>query len=287
MPRLLLAALAAAAALALGACGGDDDAGGADARELLDAAYSTDVRTADVDLDASLELAGVPLPGPLTLTLRGPYESRGATRLPLLDWDLEASGVGERFTGGVVVAAANAFLRFQGETYEVGEDALREFQRESREGPQSFDELEVDPLDWVRDPEVDGEETIAGTATTRVTAGLDVRPMLEAFNRFGARDEAFSDEEIDQIAGAVREVRFTSYVADADRTLRGVDVRARFTVPEALRGDVGGVRGGTLSVRLRLSEIDEPVTIEPPDDARPLDELFERLGLGSGLLTPA
>ena len=287
MPRVLLAALAAAAALALGACGGDDDAGGGDALELLRGAYSEEVRSGTVDLRASLALAGVPLPGPLTLSLRGPFQSRGATRLPLVDLDVEASGVGERFTGGLVLVAGNAFISFQGETYEVGEDAVREFERDSQEGPESFDELGVDPLDWVRDPEVDGEQTVGGTPTTRVRASLDVRPLLEAFKRFGPREDALSDEQIDELAGAVRVIRFTSYIADETPRLRRVDASIRFEVPDAQRENFGGVQGGTLDLRVGLGPLDGPVRIEPPDDARPLDDLLERLGLGPGLLQPA
>src|SRR4051794_36649220 len=95
----LLIALAGLAAV-LTACGGSSPA---DVKDTLDQAFSTPVKSANVNLDVSLKLDGVKqLNGPVKLSLQGPYESGGGQTIPKADWDISASASGQNFSAGFV-----------------------------------------------------------------------------------------------------------------------------------------------------------------------------------------
>ena len=69
---LSLVALALAAAV-LAACGGQSSR---DAKDTLDKAFSTPIKSARIDLELTLKLDGVKqLNGPIKLSVQGPYES--------------------------------------------------------------------------------------------------------------------------------------------------------------------------------------------------------------------
>jgi hypothetical protein len=112
---LLLVALASVAALALSACGGGDNGGSGDAKALLKDAFQTPIKSANVSLDVSAKIDGVAqLSQPISVKLTGPYESQGQQKVPKLDWNVNVSGGGQTFSGGLISTGDNAFVNFQG-----------------------------------------------------------------------------------------------------------------------------------------------------------------------------
>ena len=183
---LLLTIIATLALAAVGVgCGGDDGGGGSDdASALLEKAFATEVDSADLKIDVSADLEGVPqLSGPVSLTIDGPYKSQGKKKLPLFDWDIKAQGAGQSFSGGLVVTADNAFVEFQGTTYEVGTELFTQFasqiEQQSTEGPQSLKALGVDPAEWLSEPDVEDGDDIGGDATQVVTGDVDVERVVK------------------------------------------------------------------------------------------------------------
>ena len=78
--RTLLALTLAAIAPALAACGGGSSSSVTD---TLNKAFSTPLKSANVNLDVQLSLNGVKqLQGPVKLNLQGPYESGGKSVSP-------------------------------------------------------------------------------------------------------------------------------------------------------------------------------------------------------------
>jgi hypothetical protein len=285
------------AALALAGCGGGDDGGGGksqSAMRLLDRGFATDVDSGVVTLEAELEVEGGQVEGPFRLELEGPFRSTGGpTTMPELDFAFRATGAGQEFGGRVIATRENSWVEYEGESYEVGEEfwsrLLESLENPPPGEPETFAEAGVDPLDWVRDVEEAGEEEVGGVATTRVTGRLDPGRMLRDSNRLpGAR---LPDEDIRQVDEALGEVDFEAWIG-ADDIWRRVLVETDFDVPEKDRDAFGGLRGGSLSFDLRLDDPNEPVEIEGPTEARPIDELLRRLGippealLGPGFTQP-
>jgi hypothetical protein len=292
--RLAAAALAALA-LALAGCGGDDGGSGADAENLLKRGFATDVDTGVASFAMELEVRGVEgLDGPLRLELDGPFRAAPSpTEMPDLDMDFEASGAGQTYAGHVIVTRENGWVEFRGETYEVGEELwarVIEFLRQSNEGrPNTFGAAGVDPLDWVEDAETDGEEEVGGTPTTKVTGKLDVEALLRDSSKIST--ERLPESTLREIDDFVDDVDFAAWIGDDD-IWRRLEAETEFEVPEADRDSLGGMEGGRFSLDMELADPNEPVDIEGPAEARPIDELLRLLGippealLGPGFAQP-
>jgi hypothetical protein len=290
------AALLAVVALALAGCGGDGDSGSSeDATALLKRGFATDVDTGVLTFETKLELRGVEsVDGPLRLRLEGPFRAAPSpTEMPDLDMDFEASGAGQSFTGHVIVTRENGWLEYGGETYEVGEELwarVIEFLRQSNEGrPNTFGEAGVDPLDWIDEAETDGEEEIGGTNTTKVTGKLDVQAFLRDSSKIST--ERLPEGTLRDVDEFVDDVDFEAWIGEDD-IWRRIRADTEFDVPEEERDSLGGLEGGSVSLDMELAEPNEPVEIEGPAEARPIDELLRQLGippealLGPGFATP-
>ena len=283
------------AAVALAGCGGgnDEEAGG-----LLERGFSTDVRSGVASVDAELDLEGIDgIEGPLRLALEGPFEVAGGdpTDLPDLDMDFRASGAGQEFTGRVVLTRENAWVEYGGSTYEVGEELWTQVRRaldEQGQGqPETFAEAGLDPLDWVDGAEVEGEERVSGVRTTKVSGTLDIEAVLRDSNELSG-GERLPESTLGDVEDVIEDVEFEAWIG-ADDIWRRLATEAALDVPEEERDSVGGLERGSLSLEVELDEPNEPVEIEEPQDARPLDELLRRLGvppevlLGPGFAQPS
>ena len=184
-------ALLAVVLLAAGGCGDDDGANSESAAQLLERGFATDVDTGVLSLEAELELDGGPVEGPFRFELEGPFRAADSpTQLPDMDMAFRAGG---EYKGRAIVTRENAWVEFQGETYEAGEElwarAREALEEESRGEPETFADAGVDPLDWVTDLEESGEEDVRGALTTKVTgrrrAGSVVELMMYVLTASG------------------------------------------------------------------------------------------------------
>lgn len=292
MPRRPLATLAALAVLAvptLAACGGDDG-GSADARDLLDRAFSTPIESGRLDVAAEVQVDGVErLDDPIRLQLRGPFAGATGQGIPRLDWDVSFSGAGLSLSGGLVVTADNAFVEFQGTDYEVGEERFAGFEeRLERDGRErTLADLGIDASDWVEEPEVEGDEEVAGAETTKVAGTVDVLAVVddlaEAAEKTGgdAAPLELTDEQREQLEDVVEDAAVEVFVAKDDGTLRRLSLDVEFEVPEDQREDVGGAEGGSASLDVTLAGVGQEQPIQAPEDAKPLSELLSRFGIGA------
>ena len=290
---LLLVALASAAALALSACGGGDDGDSGDAKALLKSAFSTPIKSANVSLDVSAKVDGVPqLSEPITFKMTGPYETQGPKKVPKLDWDINVSGGGQTFSGGLISTGDNAFISFQGNNYEVGEQLVQQYEQQlgqQTQNPTSLKQYGVDPANWVRDAKEDGEEDVAGAATTKVTGTLDVEKMLNDVNTLvekagpamgQSNTQKLTPEQIQQVKNVVKDPTFEAFVAKDDKTLRRLSATINFEIPEDQRAQANGATGGNVKFSLQFANVGQPAQVTAPTDAKPLSELQSQLGQG-------
>jgi hypothetical protein len=281
------------AVVALAGCGG----GGSpdEARDLIDRGFATDVRSGEFSASAEIQLSGLgALAGPLRFRLEGPFQGGSSTTLPDMDLEVRASGMGQSFAGRFVMTRANAWVEYEGTTYEAGEAVRADLQRtiEARgDEPMTLAEMGLHPHRWLDDLETEGGEEVAGDDTTKVTGTLDLGVLLREMNRFSP-EGPLPPATLRQVEEAFEEVRFAAWIGEDD-IWRRVSVETRFEFPEELRDSAEGISGGRLSLEMRLDDPNEPVEIEGLGDGRPLDELLRRLGippealLGPGFAQPA
>jgi hypothetical protein len=281
------------AAVALAGCGG----GGSpeEARDLIERGFATDVRSGEFSAGAELQLSGLgALAGPLRFTLEGPFGGGSSTTLPGMDLEVRASGVGQNFAGRFVMTRENAWVEYEGTTYEAGEALWADLQRAIEpqgDEPMTLAEMGLHPHRWLDDLETEGGEEVAGVDTTKVTGSLDVAVMLRELNRFSP-DGPLPRGTLRQVEEAFDEVRFEAWIGEDD-IWRRVSIETEFEFPEELRDSAEGISGGRLSLEMGLDDPNEPVEIEGLGDGRPIDELLRGLGippealLGPGFAQPA
>jgi hypothetical protein len=272
-------ALLAAAVLAAAGCGGEDNDEGPSG--LLDRGFATDVDSGVLSFEAELELEGGGLDGPFQLELEGPFRSAETiNEWPDMEMEWVASGAGEQYEGRLVTTRANAWIEFEGVTYEIGEPLWRGLlsglEQYNRTEPDTWEELEIDPLDWITGARSAGKEDMGGDATTKVTGSLDADRMVRDLNELPG--DRFTESELQTMEDVVGDTDFQAWIGEDD-IWRRLWIESELRVPEADRDSVGGIRGGKLSLDFRLDDPNEPVEIEAPGDGRPIDELLSRLGL--------
>ena len=286
------------AALALASCGGGDDK--EDVQDLLDKAFSTSIKSANLKVDASVQLKGSPgLDRPVRISATGPFRTN-PKKLPSVDIELKigTDGGGQTVTTGFLSTGDRAFVKFQDVYYEQPRAQVAQANRsiarnQGKRG--SLRALGLDPRSWLAEAKDEGEEEIAGVTTRHVSGRLDVEAVMRNLNEFvrksgaalgGATGQAppqpLSEEDISQVSEVVRDPVFHVYVGEDDDTIRRVAGKIEFDVPEANREALGGIQSGAIEFEVELSDVNGDQQIEPPANARPLSALTDSLG-GTGV----
>jgi hypothetical protein len=279
-------------------CGGGNDK---DAQALLRRGFAAPINSANVTVDISAQVNGVPaLSKPIRVKLAGPYQTNGPKKLPSLNWDLSLSGGGQTFSAGFITTGDNAFVNFQGTNYDVGAQAVAKLNQQLAQrnptGRTSLKQFGIDPIDWVTNASDEGESTVAGVTTKHVSAGLDVSRLFNDLNKSitqargavpGAAPPAkLTQAQIDQIKNVVHDPKFDVYVGKADGKIRRVSLNLDFEVPKSSQSSTRGISGGNVSVSVEFAAVGEPQHIAAPTGAKPISQLTQQLG-GLGGLTGA
>jgi hypothetical protein len=278
-------------------CGGGGSGSSKDARALIDTAFKHSITSADMTLNIQAKIDGIAqLSQPISLKVAGPYQSNGKGKLPSFNWTVSVSGGGQAFSGGVISTGDNAFVNFQGTNYEVGAAKVAQANKQlaSQAGTgKSLKDYGIDPQAWVQNPQDKGTESVNGTDTTHVQAGVDVTKMVTDFNKtiaqaggaMGANAPAqLTPDQISKIAQVVKDPKLDIYVGKSDSTIRRLSVSVGFDIPSASRAQFQGASGGTLSFSIDFAKVGQTQTITAPANARPIAELQQQLGgLGGGL----
>ena len=286
---IVVAALVLVAAL-VSACGGGSST---DVQSTVDKAFSTPIKTARIDLEASLTLDGVKqLNGPVKLSVQGPYESGGSQTIPKADWDVAASASGQNFSAGFISTGDNAWVGFQGQNYEVGKQAVAQVNQQIKQAAgqnkqQGLSEFGIDPRSWLKDAKDEGDQKVAGAETKHVSAALDVGKFLDDLNRLVQKTGGtarITASQRKQLEDSVKDPRFDVYVGKDDNVIRRLSADLSFTIPSDKQAQVGGLKSGTLSFSIEFANVGKQQTITAPANAKPLSELTTQLGGLGGVL---
>ena len=287
------------AALGLVSCGGGDDK--ENVQDVLDKAFSTSMESADLKVDASIQLKGSPsLDRPVRITATGPFRTNDA-KLPSVDVELKVGtdGGGQTITTGFLSTGDRAFVKFQDVYYEQPASQVAKAnkaiaQNKSERG--SLKGLGLDPRSWLGEAKDEGEEEVGGVKTRHVSGTLDVEAVMRNLNEFvkksgGALGDAtgqatpqpLSAEDIRKVSDVVKDPTFNVYVGEDDDIIRRVAGKIEFDVPEASREGLGGVQSGKVEFEVEFTNVNGDQEIEAPANARPISSLTRSLGGTPGL----
>ncbi len=298
-PILLLVLLASA--LVPAACG--DDPGDEDPTEVLEQTFGErkDVKSGRLDASIKIDVKGIrELQKPVTLALRGPFQSAGGSRLPKFDFELDIDSGGQSVTAGAINTGDKGFVRFQGQNYAVPDALFKQFRDgyaetarcndEKGSGSGTFRALGIEPRRWLASATNEGTEDVGGAETIHIASRVDVPKFLEDVNRVLARTDLQQDDPCDDdekepakptgrqlneqqrkaIADAVKDARVDVWTGADDKIMRRVNVELRFAASKG--------RSGTVRLDLSIGGINDDQRIAAPKDSKPLDDLLAQFG---------
>ncbi len=286
-------------ALALASCGGGDDQ--EDVQSLLDKAFSSSIKSANLSVDATIQVKGSPgLEKPLRITATGPFRTN-EDRIPSADIELKIGndGGGQTITTGFLSTGDRAFVKFQDIYYEQPRAQVARANRSiaqntSKRG--SLRGLGLDPRTWLAEAKDVGEDEIAGVKTRHIAGKLDVESVMRNLNEFVRRSgktlgqttgqpppQPLSTEDIQMVGEVVHDPTFNVYVGEDDDIIRRLSGKLEFDVPEESRASLGGMQSGSIEFKIEFADVNGDQEIEAPAHARQLSSLTRSLG-GSGAL---
>jgi hypothetical protein len=296
--RLVLLLLLVVGGCTLASCGGGDDRESVE--DLLDKAFSGEIHSADLKLEAEVELKGL-VKDPIKIDAEGPFRTNEG-KLPSADIELRvgSGGGGQTVTSGVLTTGDRVFLKFQDVYYEQPPEQVRQANRAlaKKKGGRPLSELGLDPRSWLAEAKDEGDAEVAGVDTNHVSGTLDVASLMRNLNKFVRRSATalgsgqdgaprLTEADIQELTDAVKDPSFDVYVGKKDNLIRRVSGRIEFDVPEADQAGLGGLKGGSIVFSVELRDVNGDQQIEAPTHSRPLSKLTDSLGsaidaLGAG-----
>ncbi len=295
---LFVALVALSATLA--ACGGGG--GSSDPQSIVDEATLKGVESGDLDLSAKVGIEGQK-PGNLDVSLSGPFQSESEAEWPELDLAFAAKGSvgGKKIDreGGLTLLGDRAYVGYEGTEYEVDATTFNIvkslIKRQSGQGGSNevsacqgvLSELEIsDLVDHLKD---EGSAEVGGTTTNKVSGDLSTSGALEAFSdlvgdpacaeQLSAAGALPSVAELGKakstVKNAIESAHVVLYVGD-DHIIRRIVAQATIEPP---KGSKESAKKVDVDIDMTLTGVNEDQTISAPGNAKPLSDLFLKLGI--------
>lgn len=239
-----------------------------------------EIRSGELSVRVLASPSGEPLERGAGFLVDGPFAlPERAGQLPSADVDYTRVAGPKRATVGVVSTPRAAFVRVDGQAYELPPERERELRSAagSPEGSSGLERLRVDS--WIKDPDLSSGPPVDGAETDRVTSSVDVvraaNALLAAGSETRSEGPAIAGQDARRLEAAVRSARLELLTGTEDRLLRRMvlDLDLEADTPAALRERLGALGGARFRLELEVGAPNRPVRVEPPRDAQPASAL--------------
>jgi hypothetical protein len=285
------------------ACG-STSSGSGDAQSLLRQTFTGPhtVRSGILNFNLALNPSGSrTLTTPITLGLGGPFQSRGAGKLPASKLELTINALGHHGQLGIVSTGSNGYVTLGGSAYRLPATDFHKLASSFSSaaaggGTGGLSKLGINPLHWLTQPAVVGSETVGGASTTHIRAHVNVDALLGDLNTFlhkasatGATGSAalpttISPATRQKVASAVRNATVDVWTGSNDKTLRKLSVSLDIPVTGQISTQLGGLNTAGISFSLQYANLNQPQTISAPGHIHPFSGFANRMkGLSSQL----
>jgi hypothetical protein len=285
---------------ALAACGGSSSS---DPQSVVEEATLKGVESGKIKLALGVNVQGEK-GGKVDVDLSGPFQSEDEAEYPELDLAFSARGTlgGKDLDreGGVTLLGNKAYVAYEGTEYEVDSTTfnfIKSTLKQQGGGQGQSSEIaacqeaagELEISDFVENLKSDGSADVGGTSTTKVGGDLDAPGAIEAFSKL-VEDPTCSEQlsaagplpsaaELDKAKSTVRDslesAHVDLYVGD-DHIVRRISAQATIEPPKSSKA---GAKKVELDLDLTLTGVNEEQTISAPSNAKPLSNLFLKLGI--------
>jgi hypothetical protein len=294
--RAIVPALVALTALAVAACGSSSSSTG-NAQTLLQQTFSGAHKVSSGVLNFSLSLSPVgssTLKGPISLSLGGPFQSRGKGQLPKSNFNIDVSALGHHGQLGIVSTGTNAYFTLQGAAYQLPAADFQKLEQSfagssATSGASGLSKFGIRPLHWLKNPSVIGQDTVGGASTTHIRASVDVAALLSDFTTIlqkaaasGAAGTAAIPTTIpqatrDKIASEIKNPTVDIWTGNSDHTLRKISINLNVPVSGQASTVLGGLTSAGIGFTLQYADLNQPQTISVPASVHPFTEFATKL----------
>lgn len=285
------------AVLALAACGSSSSGGGSgSAQSLIKQTFSTghSVTSGVLGFDLAVTPTGSSLLStPITLSVSGPFQSRGRGRLPESDLTLAISALGKRGSLGVISTGSAGYVSLQGADYRLPAADFQKlkssFSVAGGGGSQNagLAPLGINPVHWLTKPSIVGTETVAGASTTHIRAGVDVAVLISDLNTFLANTAKESSAAgiptqipaatAQKIAAAVKNATVDVWTGKSDTTLRKLALNLSVPITGQISTQLGGMTSAGVALNVQYSNLNQPQSIATPTNVHPYTQFTAKL----------
>ena len=194
-----------------------------------------------------------------------------------------------------------AWIAYEDQWYVVPAEDSQNATDQLSEGALPTDQLKemgLDPNEWSLSWELVGTEELGGTQVYHVSGTADPAKLAESL--MNALDDpklgemlgddaaqqlegtkAQSEKELQELEKALKDVAVDAWYEVDTLYLRKIDAKAAFDMTSV--EDAGGVTAMDFAVLVELDGFNEPVEVEAPKNAQPLEKLMEAMFGGMSL----
>jgi hypothetical protein len=284
---------AALLAVTLAACGGSSG----DATQLLQQTFtgSHSIQSGKVNFSLTVTPTGSKtLTTPISLTFQGPFQSRGTGKLPQSNFTLSGTLQGHNGTLGIISTGDAGFVALQNTAYRLPDATFRRLQASFANtrggGANPLGNLGINPLSWLTNPSVVGDEDVAGTPTTHIRAGIDVQAFLNDLNKVlrkvaaqgavpgsSTLSNGLSPSTISHVANSAQNPSVDVWTGKSDKTIRRLEINLTYPVSGQLSSLLGGLSSAAIGMVDEYDDLNQPQTIVAPTNPQPYSQFTAKL----------
>lgn len=293
-------------ATALAACGSSSSSSGENPQKVVNEATLKGIKSGNLNMTVGVKVEGAQ-GGNLNLSLAGPFQTEGKGQLPELDMKAKAngslSGKNVDFEGGITLLPEKAYVDYKGTEYEIEpttfsyvKSAIERNEHTSSSQSKSAgatacqeaaSNLKV--ANFVEHLTNEGSAEVGGTSTTHVSGDLNVAGAVDALvkltenpacsSQLSAAGQIPATAELNKDKGKLESALKTAHIdlyVGSDHIIRKLTTELAIEPPN---GSSSGAKKVDLSIDVSLSDVNQPQTISAPSGAKPINELFQQLGV--------
>ncbi len=299
---LVLLATVAALALFLAACGGGGDSGSGsseDPQQVIDKATLEGIESGTLDFSLQVKSEGQES-GNIDVSLSGPFQAGAKGELPETDFEVSAHGEAEGekldFEGGATLLSDRAYIGYEGEEYEVDpttfgfvKSSFEQAQQQSTGGggeakacQEVAAELEIG--NFVDNLTNEGGVDVDGTSTTEISGNLNLPGAIDQIIKLTENPACSSqlqlagplplgelEEAKAELGKTVKNAHVAVFVGEDDNIVRKIESQATIAPEDDDKVEI--------DFELTLGEVNEEQSISAPSEAKPLEQLWDKLGI--------
>jgi hypothetical protein len=285
------------AALGLAACGSSSGGSGSsgNAQSLLKQTFASGkpVKSGVLGISLTLTPSGSStLTTPISFSISGPFQSRGTGKLPQSNFTIAISALGRKGQLGIVSTGTAGYVTLDGAAYQL---PAADFQRlesgfssvgSSGQGGGGLSALGINPEHWLTNASVVGSDTVDGTETTHIRAGVNVAALLQDLNTLLGKASSSTGTKVpssipqatqQKIAAAIKNATVDVWTGKSDTVLRKLSLNLKVPLTGQISTVAGGATSAGIGFTLTYSNVNQPQTVAAPTNVKPYSEFTAKL----------